>query len=252
MVLKKKLSEAKGIYLLPNALTTIALCSGFFAIISAINHDFVKSAMAVFVAMIFDFLDGRIARLTGTQSLFGQEFDSLSDLLSFGVAPAVMLYIWQFSRLGRFGWGITFLFVASTAMRLAKFNAQAGEGVKGYFRGMPCPAAAALIASYIWCSVELFNLSNTSLCVFAVIFSVSCSVLMLSNVAYVSLKDVDFKSKFSMLSGLIFILGFVVIILVPPLMLFLVTFSYMLLGPAMLLYKKINGKFIRRLPWRRF
>jgi len=141
--------KGKGIYILPNLLTSISLFSGFYAIVASVNMQFTHAAYAVFVSAIFDMLDGRVARLTGSSSRFGMEYDSLSDVIAFGVAPGLLVYMWALKGYGRFGWLAAFLFVACGALRLARFNVQADNAQKKNFLGLPIPAAAATIAGSI-------------------------------------------------------------------------------------------------------
>ena len=140
----------RGVYLLPNVLTTFGLFSGFFAIILATKGEYSGAAIAIFMAMLWDGLDGRVARLTNTQSEFGAQYDSMADMLSFGVAPALLVYFWQFADLGKIGWLAAFVYTTASALRLARFNTQIGIEDKRYFQGLPSPAAAALIAGMVW------------------------------------------------------------------------------------------------------
>ena len=140
----------RGVYLLPNVLTTFGLFAGFFAVILATKGQYADAAIAIFVAMLFDGLDGRVARLTNTQSSFGEQYDSMADMLSFCVAPALLVYFWQFSDLGKIGWLGAFVYTAAGALRLARFNTQIGVEDKRYFQGLPSPAAAALVAGMVW------------------------------------------------------------------------------------------------------
>ena len=146
----------RGIYLLPNLFTTGAMFSGFYAITSAINHHFEAAAVAIFIAMILDGLDGRVARLTNTQSEFGVQYDSLSDMVSFGVAPGLVMYLWAFSSLGKLGLFAAFVHTAGGALRLARFNTQVETADKRYFQGLPSPAAAAILAGFLWMSLRTF------------------------------------------------------------------------------------------------
>ena len=147
-------SKRKGIYLLPNLLTTGGLFSGFYAVVSAMNGHFEAAAIAIFVAMLFDGLDGRVARMTNTQSDFGAEYDSMADMVSFGIAPALIAYTWGLTELGKLGWLAAFVYVAGAALRLARFNTQVGTADKRYFQGLASPAAAALVAGLVWVGVE--------------------------------------------------------------------------------------------------
>src|SRR5262250_89621 len=154
--------RSKGIYLLPNLLTTCCLFSGFYAVVAAIDQHFDKAGMAVFVAMIFDGLDGRIARLTRTETAFGKEYDSLADMVAFGLAPAIVTYQWGVVRIAeygkeweRFGWLAAFFYAVTAALRLARFNARSATADKNYFEGLPSPSAAATVASFVWLASEL-------------------------------------------------------------------------------------------------
>jgi len=151
---KRMTVRRRGIYLLPNAFTTAALFSGFFAIVQAMNQNFEWAAIAIFLAMVLDGMDGRVARLTNTQSAFGEQYDSLSDMTSFGVAPALVAYEWVLRDLGRWGWAGAFVYCAGAAMRLARFNANIGVVDKRFFQGLPSPAAAALVAGFVWLAVD--------------------------------------------------------------------------------------------------
>lgn len=147
--------RSRRIYLLPNALTTASLFAGFYAIVQAMNQHFEQAAVAVFVSMVLDGLDGRVARLTNTQSAFGEQYDSLSDMVAFGVAPAVMVYEWSLRGLGKWGWIAAFIYVAGAALRLARFNTNVGVVDRRFFQGLPSPASGALIAGLIWVVTDL-------------------------------------------------------------------------------------------------
>ena len=152
----EKIRSKRGIYLLPSVLTTFGMFAGFYSIISSINGDFTIAAISILIAMFWDTLDGRVARLTNTQSAFGAEYDSLADLVSFGLAPALLVYQWTLYELGRFGWLAAFVYLACAALRLARFNTQVGIADKRYFQGLPSPAAAGVIASMIWLKIWTF------------------------------------------------------------------------------------------------
>jgi len=151
---KPPVRRRRGIYLLPNLFTTAALFAGFFATVQAMNQNFESAAVAIFAAMVLDGMDGRVARLTNTQSAFGEHYDSLSDMASFGVAPAIVMYEWALQGLGRLGWAAAFVYCAGAALRLARFNANIGVVDKRFFQGLPSPAAAALIAGFVWLAVD--------------------------------------------------------------------------------------------------
>jgi CDP-diacylglycerol--serine O-phosphatidyltransferase len=150
----RRAPRRRGIYLLPNLFTSAALFAGFFAIVQAMNQEFEKAAIAIFVAMVLDGMDGRVARLTNTQSAFGEQYDSLSDMTSFGVAPALVVYEWVLRDLGRWGWAGAFVYCCCAALRLARFNANLGVVDKRFFQGLPSPAAAALVAGFVWLAVD--------------------------------------------------------------------------------------------------
>jgi CDP-diacylglycerol---serine O-phosphatidyltransferase len=222
----------KGIYLLPNLFTTGALFSGFFAIVASMNGHFDKAAIAVFVAMVLDGLDGRVARLTNTQSDFGAEYDSLSDMVSFGIAPALVAFSWSLQSLGNFGWIAAFIYVAGAALRLARFNTQIDTADKNYFTGLASPAAAAVVASTVWMLHEsgVDGIDVSWLVAFVV---AGAGILMVSNVQYHSFKGIDFRGKVPFMALLIVVAIFAVISLDPAAMFLLLFVTYALSGPVM-------------------
>lgn len=226
----------KGIYLLPNALTTASLFSGFYAIVSAANGAFENAAIAVFVSMILDGLDGRVARMTNTQSKFGEEYDSLSDMVAFGVAPGFVAFFWLLNGLGKVGWAITFIYVAGAALRLARFNTQIGSVDKKFFVGLPSPAAAACVAGLVWC----FHRFDPSpwLTLLTVVVVAGAGVLMVSNVLYQSFKDLDMRGRVPFAAILLVVLIFVVIALDPATVLFSGFLIYALSGPIRALFRR--------------
>jgi CDP-diacylglycerol---serine O-phosphatidyltransferase len=211
-------TKRKGIYLLPNLLTTAGLFSGFYAIVASMNGRFEDAAIAIFVAMIFDGLDGRVARMTNTQSPFGAEYDSMADMVSFGMAPALVSYNWGLAGLGKIGWLAAFIYVAGAALRLARFNTQLGSADKRYFQGLASPAAAALVAGLVWVGVEYKVDGND--------YSV-----MVSNFKYNSFKELDLHGKVPFVALLLVMLVFIVVATEPALVLFLVFVLYALAGP---------------------
>lgn len=219
----------RGIYLLPNLFTTSALFAGFYAIIMAMNGSFESAAIAVFVAMVLDGLDGRVARLTNTQSEFGAEYDSLADMVSFGVAPALIMYEWALSDLGRYGWLAAFVYTVSAALRLARFNTQIGTVDKRYFVGLASPAAAAVVAGFVWIAGD-FGMEVKKLDWIAWAVTVSAGLLMVSNIRYYSFKTIDFKGKVPFFFLLVVVLIFVLVTLDPPKILFVVFAGYALSG----------------------
>ncbi len=230
-------SPRKGIYLLPNLVTTAALFSGFFAILAGMNHQFEKAAVAVFVAMILDGLDGRVARWTNTQSEFGEQYDSLSDLISFGLAPALVMYQWALVHMhdvsvawGKLGWMAAFIYVACAALRLARFNVQIDEVDKKYFMGLPSPSAAGIMVGMVWVLHDL-EILGKNYQILALLMTIFAGLLMVSNVKYYSFKDFDAKSKVPHLAILGVVLVFAFIQVDPPKVLFAIFFIYALSGP---------------------
>ncbi|NIB44458.1 CDP-diacylglycerol--serine O-phosphatidyltransferase [Pseudomaricurvus alkylphenolicus] len=204
----------KGVYLLPNLFTTAALFSGFYAVIAGMNGQFEWAAIAIFVAMILDGMDGRVARMTNTTSEFGVQYDSLSDMVSFGVAPALVMYFWALSDLGKFGVGVAFVYVAGAALRLARFNTQVGEVDKRYFIGLASPAAAAVIAGMVWAGFDVEMAGRPSL--FAAIVTALMGLLMVSNVKYSSFKELDLRGRVPFVVILAVVLVFGVVAMDPP------------------------------------
>ncbi len=219
----------RGIYLLPNLFTTAALFSGFFAIISAMEGHFSQAAIAIFVAMILDGIDGRVARMTNTQSAFGAEYDSLSDLVAFGVAPALVAYLWALASLGTLGWVGAFFYTAAVALRLARFNTQVGIADKRYFQGLASPAAAALIAGLVWVG-EVYEVKGTSLAALVFAIAVLAAVLMVSNIRYHSFKELNLRERVPFVALMIVVLLFVLVSLGPPQVLFGAALVYALSG----------------------
>lgn len=215
-------------------MTTFGLFAGFFAIILATKGQFAESAISIFVAMLWDGLDGRVARLTNTQSAFGAQYDSLADMVSFGVAPALLVYYWILSDVGRMGWIAAFVYIACAALRLARFNTQIGIADKRYFQGLPSPAAAALLAGMV-STKELIGATSydTYLIYFGWIILVGAGVLMVSNIRYYSFKEINLKGRASFKFLLIAILVFIIIIFKPSAVLFVFFLAYALSGLIM-------------------
>lgn len=234
--------RARGIFLLPNLLTTASLFAAFYAIVAAMQGRFITASMAIFIAMIADTLDGRVARLTQTQSAFGAEYDSLSDMVAFGVAPALVVYAWGLKDLGKIGWLVAFVFTATAALRLARFNTQLHAADKKYFQGLPSPSAAAIVVSAVWLG-EKYGFTGYSVDVFVAILTFFAGSLMVSNICYYSFKELDKKVSFLTVLALVF--AFVAISMDPALVLFIVFFSYALSGPLLTLWevrKKRRGR----------
>ena len=224
------------IHPLPCLFTTASLLSGFYAIISAINGNFFNAAVAIIIAGIFDGLDGRVARLTKTTSIFGMEFDSLSDLVSFGVAPALLAYLWALEPYGRYGWLAAFLYVATTALRLARFNSLSLEKAPKDFVGLPCPAAAGMIATTVLFSRYL-GATDTVKHVSILILVYLLSYLMVSNIRYVSFKHPAAKRKKTFQVTVAMVLLLILVAAEPPVTLFVIGLVYVLSGPFSAVYR---------------
>lgn len=248
----KPIVEAKlrkrGIYLLPNLITTSALFAGFYAIVQAMNHHFDQASVAIFIAMVLDGLDGRVARLTHTQSPFGAEFDSLSDMVSFGVAPALVIYVWALQGLGKLGWIAAFIFCAGAALRLARFNTRLDVADKRYFQGLPSPSAAAVVAGLVWV-MDDFQVAATTVAWLAWALTVFAGLTMVSNIRYYSFKEINMRKSIPFVAMLLIILGFALVMYSPPQVLFLVFLAYAFSGYVMWLIafsrrKTGRGKFV--------
>jgi CDP-diacylglycerol--serine O-phosphatidyltransferase len=231
----------KGIYLLPNLFTTSALFSGFFAVVAGINGEFTSAAVAIFIAMVLDGLDGRVARMTNTQSEFGAEYDSLADMISFGMAPALVAFTWILQDIGKTGWVVAFLYVACAALRLARFNVQIGSVDKKWFIGLPSPSAAALIAASVW-TFHSFDADALGFKLLMLFMVAAAGVLMVSNIRYYSFKDFDFKKPVPFVVLLAVVLGFVMISVEPSVMLLLLFGAYVLSGPILAVMRKAKPK----------
>ena len=236
----------RGIYLLPNLFTTAALFSGFFAVVAAMNGQFGNAAIAVFVAMILDGVDGRVARLTNTQSDFGAEYDSLSDMVSFGVAPSLVMYEWSLSSLvaqgaiwGKLAWLGAFVYVACAALRLARFNVQVDTADKRYFLGLPSPAAAATLVGLVWFCTEA-GIKGEDVALYALILTTFIGLLMVSNFFFYSFKEVNFKGRVPFIALLLVVLAFAFASIDPPKILFLVFLLYSLSGPLFSILRRIR------------
>lgn len=226
----------KGVYLLPNLFTTAALFSGFYAIVSAMDGNFTHAAIAVFVAMVLDGLDGRVARLTNTQSAFGAEYDSLSDMVAFGVAPAVVVFSWALTDMGKVGWLFAFIYVAGAALRLARFNTHIGDDDGRYFTGLPSPSGAGLVAGMVW-SLSDFGIDGANISVLVGIMTALGGLLMVSNFRYYSFKDLDFKGRVPFFVILVVVLVFAVISSDPSRILWVIFVGYTVSGPVMSLWR---------------
>lgn len=242
--MKNKYAEqrGKGIYILPNLFTSASLFAGFFAIIAAFNSHFVTSAVCIYLAAIMDSLDGRVARLTNTESTFGAEYDSLSDIVSFGVAPALMIYFWAVQYIDRLGWAISFIYLACVALRLARFNANLDDDSpmgKRYFTGLPCPPAAAVIAGFVWlCNRSGYQLADNWLIFLAAVITLYLSAMMVSNIKFRSFKDYDLKGKLVFTQAVIVVFIIAVIFIDPSITLFAIFMLYALSGSFAVLFLK--------------
>ena len=211
--------------------------AAFYSVIAAVKGHFDTAAMAIFIAMVADTLDGRVARMTNTQSAFGAEYDSLSDMVAFGIAPALLAYTWALSQLGKLGWLAAFLYVAATALRLARFNTQAHDQDKRYFQGIPSPAAAGAIAGTVWMFASNHVISALFVAIPLAMLTVFVAALMISTIRYHSFKQIDLKGKVPFFVVVIPVLIITAIALDPPEILFSIFFIYVLSGPCMTLWQ---------------
>lgn len=230
---------AKGFYVLPNLFTSAALFAGFYAIMQSRLGHFEAAALAIYVAMAMDIIDGRLARLTNTQSDFGSEYDSLSDMVSFGVAPALVLYEFALSDLGRLGSLIAFIYIACAALRLARFNVVKVED-KRYFTGVPSPGAAAMVASVVWVCLD-YQIAASDVNYGLALLMALMALAMVSNVKYRSFKDVDFRDKMPFIGLILLVLTIAMIYLDPPLAFLLIGSIYMTSGVVNYIVKKIKS-----------
>lgn len=233
----------RGVYWLPNAFTSAGLFSGFYAIVAAMAGKFEPAAIAVFVAMVFDSLDGRVARWTHTESAFGKEYDSLADMVSFGLAPALVMYEWALRGMvdygwfwGKLGWVAAFTYAIFAAMRLARFNVNAGVVDKRYFQGLPSPAAAGILAGTVWCA-DNFDVPGSALIIPAFILTVGAGALMVSSIGFYSFKDLKLQGRVPFAMLLLVPLLIAVVVLSPSNMLFLGFLLYALFGITMALWR---------------
>jgi CDP-diacylglycerol--serine O-phosphatidyltransferase len=246
--IKKDLLGKKSFYLLPNIFTTASLFAGFYAIVQSMNGAYDHASIAIFVALILDGLDGRVARMTNTQSAFGAEYDSLSDMVSFGVAPALVIYVWALNPLGKLGWIAAFVYCTCAAFRLARFNVKLDLDNKKFFSGLPSPAAATLLASFIWISFDNGISGNDTFLGFfqmqwfAWILTVFTALSMASDLKYYSGKDLNFRKSQPFVAILVIVLIFGIISHNPAEIIFLISFGYALSGPYDYLRKKLKDK----------
>lgn len=230
-------ARRRGIYLLPNLFTTAALFAGFYAVLSANGGHFEAAALGIFAAMVLDGFDGRIARMTHTQSDFGAEYDSLSDMVAFGVAPALVAYEWALAGLGKLGWLAAFVYTAGAALRLARFNTQVGISDKRWFQGLPSPSAAAIIAGAIWIGTDN-GISGSSVSLVIAFLTALSGLLMVSNFRYHSFKVLDLQGRVPFMFIVLVMLGFALVVLDPPVLLFLMFLAYAISGPVFTLVRR--------------
>lgn len=231
----------KGIFIVPNSITVACMFCGFYSIVASTSGDFSTAVIFILVAMVLDTLDGRIARLTKTISKFGSEFDSLADVISFGVAPAILAYSWALSPYGRFGWLLAFFFVACGAIRLARFNVQIGQFDSKYFNGLPIPAAAAVVATAVQLSMYL-ELAGAFRDTFFFIMFFYLALLMVSSIKYYSFKDLNYFTKKPLMSLILFVGIVIVVVAEPRIMLFTLIFGYSLTGPVWWLTRTLSRR----------
>jgi len=250
---KRKLARMRrrGIYLLPNLMTTAALFAGFYSIVAAIDGNFIQACIAHYIAMVFDGLDGRLARLTNTESDFGKEFDSLSDMVAFGLAPAIVVYQWGLVRLvdygwmwGKLGWLVAFFYAVAAAMRLARFNTFHGSVDKAWFQGLPSPPAASLIIGMVWLGTELGWTGAPTLAL-ALVVTAAAGALMVSPFSYSSFKEIKMTEKISFSYALALPLILIMIFINPALVLCGLAYTYAFSGPVLTLWRR-NRREARR------
>lgn len=238
--------RGKGIYLLPNLFTTAALFSGFYSIIAAFNASYSNASIAILIAMVLDGFDGRVARMTNTTSEFGAEYDSMSDMVSFGVAPAFLVYAWSLSSMsvvnyGYLGWVSAFFYTACCGLRLARFNVQVGKADKRFFQGLACPSAAALIACVVWVLHDI-GVPGREIAFLSFFITLFSGLLMVSNFTYYSFKDIRAPKRVPFVGALVLVLGVVFISFDPPKVLLLGFSLYALSGPCYACFRWIRKR----------
>ncbi len=237
---EKERKPPKGIYMLPNLVTLAALFGGFYAIVMAMNGRFDLAALGVFCAMVLDGLDGRIARMTNTQSAFGEQMDSLADMVSFGAAPALIAYEWALRGLGRWGWIAAFVYCACAALRLARFNVNTAVVDKRFFQGLPSPAAAALVVGFLWLMIEL-EVSGPTVAWPMFVMCLYAGLTMVSNVPFYSFKDLQMRRSVPFVVIVLIVLAIGVVNIHPPTVLFGTFMLYGLSGYAVYGLRKARG-----------
>ncbi|MFU8895827.1 MAG: CDP-alcohol phosphatidyltransferase family protein [Gammaproteobacteria bacterium] len=241
-------ARRKGVYLLPNLITTGALFAGFSAVVAAMDGNFITAAVAIYIAMVLDGLDGRVARMTSTESEFGKQYDSLADMVSFGLAPALVFYLWGAEHLeelgwlwGKLGWLVAFFFAVAAALRLARYNSRQGSADKRYFEGLPSPSAAAVVAGLVWLSTVL-EASGVLAMITGLAVTAGAGALMVSRLAYYSGKDFNLGGRVPFAYVLLIPAVFILISLNPPTVLFLLFFTYALSAPALSLWRLLRRR----------
>jgi CDP-diacylglycerol--serine O-phosphatidyltransferase len=233
--------RGRGIYLLPNLFTITALFAGYYSIVAAMKGRYEMAAIAIFIAMVLDTLDGRVARLTNTQTNFGAELDSLSDMVSFGVAPALLCYSWSLTELGKLGWLAAFIFTATVALRLARFNSRKSTD-KRYFQGLACTPAAGILAAVVWLC-EQQEILGSSISPIIAVLTVVTGLLMVSNIPYRSFKDLNLKDRIPFVSMLAVALVMVMVALDPPKVLFVTLIGYGFSGPVVRVWAMLKKRY---------
>jgi len=238
--------RGRGIYLLPNLFTTAALFAGFYSIIAAFNQNYSGSAIAILIAMVLDGFDGRVARMTNTTSAFGAEYDSMSDMVSFGVAPAFLVYAWSLSSMsivnyGYLGWVSAFFYTACCGLRLARFNVQVGKADKRFFQGLACPSAAALIACIVWVLHDI-GVPGREIAFLSFFITLFAGLLMVSNFTYYSFKEIRTPRRVPFVAALLLVLLVVFISFDPPKVLLLGFVCYALSGPSYAAFRWIRKR----------
>jgi CDP-diacylglycerol---serine O-phosphatidyltransferase len=231
----------KGIYMLPNMITLAALFGGFYAVVMAMNGRYDLATVGIFAAMVLDSLDGRVARMTNTQSAFGEQMDSLADMVSFGAAPALIAYEWALKDLGRWGWIAAFVYCACAALRLARFNVNTGVVDKRYFQGLPSPAAAALVAGFIWLATDA-EIPGADLTWVMFGLTLYAGLTMVTNVPFYSFKDLSLKRSVPFTALVLVALGIAIINIHPPIVLFVLFLCYGASGYVVYGWRKSKGK----------
>ncbi|MCB2263677.1 MAG: CDP-diacylglycerol--serine O-phosphatidyltransferase [Candidatus Thiosymbion ectosymbiont of Robbea hypermnestra] len=252
---KSKPDIRRGIYLLPNLFTTAALFSGFYAVLVAMQGRFEAAALAIFAGTVLDGLDGRVARLTNTQSDFGAEYDSLSDMVAFGVAPALVVYEWALSGLGKVGWLAAFIYTTAAALRLARFNTRLRIADKRFFQGLPSPAGAAIVAAGVWIGAD-HAIDGADVSWLAAFITTGTGLLMVSNFRFHSFKEIDLRGRVPFIFAVAIMLGYAVVLLHPPVVLFIGFIGYAVSGPIVTLLRwrrhnranRRRNRRIRRVP----